>query len=66
MLEHADIDVGHAAELADLLDRLPLSPNHDEALGLSAISTVAGVTRVLQEVEDRLAADGRAASAGVS
>ena len=66
MLEHADIDVGHAAELADLLDRLPLSPNHDEALGLSAISTVAGVTRVLQEVGDRLAADGRAASAGVS
>jgi hypothetical protein len=33
---------------------------------LSAISTVVGVTRVLQEVEDRLAADGRAASAGVS
>jgi len=33
---------------------------------LSAISTVAGVTRVLQEVGDRLAADGRAASAGVS
>ena len=66
MLEHADIDIDHAAELADLLDRLPLSRNHDEALGLSAISTVAGVTRVLQEVGDRLAADGRAASAGVS
>lgn len=58
MLEHADLDIGHAAELADLLDRLPLSPNHNEALGLSAISTVAGLTRILSEVGDRLAATG--------
>jgi Iron-containing redox enzyme len=56
MLEHADLDIDHAAELADLLDRLPLSPNHNEALGLSAISTVAGLTRILKEVGDRLAA----------
>jgi len=56
MLEHADLDIDHAAELDDLLDQLPLSPRHDEALGLSAISTVAGLTRVLQEVGDRLAA----------
>jgi hypothetical protein len=60
MLEHADLDIGHAAELADLLDRLPLSPNHNEALGLSAISTVAGLTRILNEVSDRLAATGGA------
>lgn len=59
MLEHADLDRDHAAELADLLDRLPLSSRHSEALGLSAISTVAGLTRVLQEVADRLAANGR-------
>jgi heme oxygenase-like protein len=58
MLEHADLDIGHAAELDDLLDRLPLSPDHNEALGLSAISTVAGLTRVLQEVGDRLTAIG--------
>lgn len=58
MLEHADLDVGHAAELDDLLDRLPLSPGHNEALGLSAISTVAGLIRVLQEVGDRLIAVG--------
>jgi hypothetical protein len=58
MLEHADLDIGHAAELADLLDRLPLSPNHNEALGLSAISTVAGLTRLLKEMGDRLAATG--------
>lgn len=56
MLEHADLDVDHAAELADLLDRLPLSPCHDEALGLSAISTIAGLTCLLQEVGERLAA----------
>jgi hypothetical protein len=56
MLKHADLDTDHAAELADLLDRLPLSPDHDEALGLSAISTIAGLTRLLQEVGDRLAA----------
>jgi Iron-containing redox enzyme len=56
MLEHADLDIGHAAELDDLLDRLPLSPSHNEALGLSAISTVAGLTRVLQELGDQLAA----------
>ena len=58
MLKHADLDIGHAAELDDLLDRLPLSPGHKEGLGLSAISTVAGLTRVLQEVGDRLAAGG--------
>jgi Iron-containing redox enzyme len=58
MLEHADLDTGHAAELDDLLDRLPLSPGHVEALGLSAISTVAGLIRVLQEVGDRLIAVG--------
>jgi hypothetical protein len=56
MLEHADLDMGHAAELAELLDRLPLSSGHNEALGLSAISTVAGLTRLLTEVGDRLAA----------
>jgi Iron-containing redox enzyme len=56
MLEHADLDIDHAAELADLLDRLPLSPDHNEALGLSAISTVAGLARILNEVGDRLAA----------
>jgi Iron-containing redox enzyme len=56
MLEHADLDIDHAAELADLLDRLPLSPSHSEALGLSAISTVAGLTRLLEQVGDRLAA----------
>lgn len=54
MLEHADIDVDHAAELVDLLDQLPLSPRHNEALGLSAISTVAGLTRVLNEIGDRI------------
>lgn len=58
MLEHADLDIDHAAELADLLDRLPLSSSHNEALGLSAISTVAGLTRLLEEVGDRLAATG--------
>jgi hypothetical protein len=58
MLEHADLDIGHAAELDDLLDRLPLSPSHNEALGLSAISTVAGLTRLLKELGDRLAATG--------
>ena len=56
MLEHADLDAGHAAELAGLLDRLPLSPRHSEALGLSALSTVAGLTRLLTEVGDQLAA----------
>jgi hypothetical protein len=54
MLEHADIDIDHAAELDDLLDRLPLSPSHNEALGLSAISTVAGLTRLLNDLGDRL------------
>jgi hypothetical protein len=56
MFEHADLDIGHAAELADLLDRLPLSSSHNEALGLSAISTIAGLTRLLKELGDRLAA----------
>jgi hypothetical protein len=56
LLEHAELDPGHSAELDGLLDRLPLSEGQQEVLGLSALSAVAGSARLLDELWDRLPA----------
>ena len=47
MSGHAELDPGHADELAETIDRLPLSPEQSAVLGLSAMSTVHGLARVL-------------------
>jgi RimJ/RimL family protein N-acetyltransferase len=45
MLAHAELDPGHAEELDELLDELPLTREQSAAIGLNAMST----TRVLTE-----------------
>ncbi|MET9622712.1 iron-containing redox enzyme family protein [Streptomyces sp. NPDC006464] len=47
---HAVLDTRHRDELMKTLDGLPLSPAMHAALGLSALHTVDGVTRVIEEV----------------
>jgi hypothetical protein len=40
LFEHADLDVNHRDELHEMLDRLPLTPEQEGMLGLSAMRTV--------------------------
>jgi len=47
---HASIDRGHAADLAAAIDALPLSPRHENMIGLSALQTVDGLGSVFAEV----------------
>lgn len=46
MREHADADQGHAAELRDFIDSLPLAPRHHQLLGLSAFQTIEALARL--------------------
>jgi heme oxygenase-like protein len=52
MSGHAELDPGHADELAETIDSLPLSAQQSAVLGLSAMSTVHGLARVLDEMVD--------------
>jgi hypothetical protein len=52
MSGHAELDPGHADELAETIDSLPLSAEQSAVLGLSAMSTVHGLARVLDEMVD--------------
>jgi hypothetical protein len=40
LLEHAELDVGHAEELDRVLDALPLEPWHERLIGESALHTI--------------------------
>src|SRR3954451_15467442 len=40
MIAHAELDPGHGAELDELLDSLPLTPEQSAVIGLSAMHTV--------------------------
>lgn len=48
--EHARLDHGHGAEMDALIDSLPLDREKIELVGLSAISTVAGLIRWYDEL----------------
>jgi hypothetical protein len=52
MSGHAELDPGHADELAATIDSLPLSAEQSAVLGLSAMSTVHGLAHVLDELVD--------------
>jgi Iron-containing redox enzyme len=47
---HASIDRGHAADLADLLDSLSLTPRHEQMVGLSALQTVDALGSVFADL----------------
>ena len=50
MIAHAELDPGHGAELDELLDTLPLTPEQSAVIGLSAMHTVDLYTRAIEEL----------------
>ena len=52
LIAHSELDPGHADELDELLDRLPLTREQVGVIGLSAITTVRLSARVFDEVAD--------------
>ncbi len=50
LLKHAELDPGHAAELDELVDRLPLTDEHRAVMGLSAMHSTITYTRALDEM----------------
>jgi Iron-containing redox enzyme len=50
LLLHAQLDVGHADELHDVIDVLPLDLSHEQLIGLSALHTISLVTELLLDV----------------
>jgi hypothetical protein len=52
MIAHAELDPGHSAELDELIDSLPLTPEQSAVIGLSALHTVEAYTRAIEELLD--------------
>jgi hypothetical protein len=52
MIAHAELDPGHAAELDELLDTLPLTRSQAAVIGLSALQTVELYARAIAEIVD--------------
>jgi hypothetical protein len=52
MSGHAELDPGHADELAETIDALPLRAEQSAVMGLSAMSTVHGLARAFDEMVD--------------
>jgi heme oxygenase-like protein len=51
--EHGELDPGHRDHLDRTLDELPLTPEHEAAIGVSALATLPLATRVLEELLGR-------------
>jgi hypothetical protein len=49
LLEHARLDAMHGVHLNQLLDSLPLTPEHEQLIGLSALTTFRLVAEALLE-----------------
>lgn len=47
LASHAELDPGHGRQVFELLDDLPLSRAHEQALGSSALHTIRAVTRIV-------------------
>lgn len=52
-IEHGELDPGHRDHLDETLDSLPLTSEHEAALGVSAISSAGVAARALAELLDR-------------
>jgi pyrroloquinoline quinone (PQQ) biosynthesis protein C len=48
--QHAQLDPGHRDHLNETLDALPVSAEHEEIIGLSALSTAALLPRTIDEL----------------
>ncbi len=53
---HERIDVGHGQQLFAMIDQLPLRPEHETMLGVSALHTVHAIIDVLDEIHSAVAA----------
>jgi hypothetical protein len=49
-VEHAELDPGHRDHLDRTIDSLPLEPEHEAVIGISAIATAALAARALEEI----------------
>jgi hypothetical protein len=49
-LYHAKIDLRHRRDLDDLLDRLPLTPDHLALIGLSSLRTIRMMTGIMEDI----------------
>jgi hypothetical protein len=50
LLLHAKLDIAHARELHRVMDALPLQPEHEQLIGLSALQTVSLLSDALLDV----------------
>jgi hypothetical protein len=48
--EHADADQGHAAELREFIDSLPLSARHHQLIALSTFETIEALSRIFDQL----------------
>jgi Iron-containing redox enzyme len=53
LIIHSKLDVVHARDLHELLDKLPLEPRHEQLIGLSALQTIGLLAEALLEVVRR-------------
>jgi hypothetical protein len=61
---HEALDVRHKRELYELLDYLPLQPEHEKLLGISALHTIQAGIDVLSEIYDTAASKQLSAGQG--
>jgi hypothetical protein len=59
MHEHADLDIIHRDEIHRLLDTLPLTPQQETLIGISALQTVDLLGRAFSEIFKRCAESDR-------
>ena len=52
-LRHAELDPAHVAEFDALLDALPLLPQHEELVAVSAVATIGHLERVFTDILER-------------
>jgi hypothetical protein len=53
LIQHAELDPGHRAELDAILNSLPLTQEQSAAVGVSALYTVQMLTRCLEEISNQ-------------
>ena len=54
LARHAMLDIHHRDEFLEALDRLPLAPDHETLLGVSALHTIEGLIGVFEEILERI------------
>jgi hypothetical protein len=53
LARHSMLDIHHRDEFLDALDALPLGPEHEEIVGVSALHTVRGLIEIFESVLER-------------